>query len=102
MATKKTTTEEVKVEAKFIIAPRVTEKASMQSNHNAFTFVVKENATKKNLFDEIKKDHKVTPRAINITNLPKTKVFVRGKWGMKKGMKKAVVFLKKGDTIKLA
>jgi ribosomal protein L23 len=104
MATKKTTTEkeEVKNEAKFIIAPRVTEKASMQSSHNAFTFVVTSSATKRLLMDEIKKEYKVTPRAINITNLPATKVFVRGKWGMKKGMKKAVVFLKKGDTIKLA
>jgi ribosomal protein L23 len=104
MATKKTTTEKVesKNDVKFIIAPRVTEKASMQSSHNAFTFVVKASSTKRILMDEIKKEYKVTPRAINITNLPKTKVFVRGKWGMKQGMKKAVVFLKKGDTIKLA
>ena len=101
MATKKITKEK-KVEAKLIIAPRVTEKASLQSNANAYTFVVTKNATKHNLLEEIKKDHKVTPTAINIINLPARKVFVRGKIGTQSGIKKAVVFLKKGDTIKLA
>lgn len=105
MATKKLTTEDkVKAnnEAKFIIAPRVTEKASMQSNQNAFTFVVRGDATKLTLRDEIKKDYKVTPRAINITNIPRQWTFVRGRLGHKQGYKKAIVFLKKGDTINLA
>lgn len=102
MATKKTTTEEKKVEAKLIIAPRVTEKASVQSNVNAYTFVVANHATKLSLMDEIKKEYKVTPRAINITKLPRRNVFVRGKLGYQAGIKKAIVFLKKGDTIKLA
>jgi len=105
MQKKKTTTEESKnanVNAKLIIAPRVTEKASMQSNQNAFTFVVSGNATKVSLRDEIKKEYKVTPRAINITNIPRQWTFIRGKLGHKQGYKKAIVFLKKGDTIKLA
>ncbi|MEN9338040.1 MAG: ribosomal subunit protein large subunit ribosomal protein [Candidatus Parcubacteria bacterium] len=103
MATKKTTTEEkVVAQAKLIIAPRVTEKASMQSNQNAFTFVVRQDATKLSLRDEIKKEYKVTPRAINITNIPRQWTFVRGKIGHAAGFKKAVVFLKKGDTITLS
>ena len=106
MATKKSTTEETKAEvktiSKLIISPRVTEKASMQSAQNAYTFVVAKNATKVSLFEEIKKEYKVTPIAINITNLPRRKVFVRGKIGHQVGIKKAVVFLKKGDTIKLS
>lgn len=103
MATKKTTTEEGKVEdGKLIISPRVTEKASLQSNQNAFTFVVRGDATKLSLRDEIKKEYKVTPRAINITNIPRQWTFIRGKIGHKQGYKKAIVFLKKGDTIKLA
>lgn len=106
MATKKTTTKEVgevkAIEAKLIIAPRVTEKASTQSSANAYTFVVADHATKHTLLAEIKKEYKVTPRAINITKLPKTKVFVRGRFGVKAGMKKAIVFLKKGDVITLA
>ncbi|MFA6608484.1 MAG: 50S ribosomal protein L23 [Candidatus Paceibacterota bacterium] len=108
MATKKTKTEDKKViekkaiSSKLIIAPRITEKASMQSSANAYTFVVAKNATKHTLLEEIKKDYKVTPRAINITNIPSTNVFVRGKFGTKSGFKKAIVFLKKGDTINLA
>jgi large subunit ribosomal protein L23 len=102
MATKKPTTEEKgNAVEKLIIAPRVTEKASLQSNQNAFTFVVKASATKLSLRDEIKKEYKVTPRAINIVNIPRQWTFVRGRLGQKSGYKKAVVFLKKGDTIKL-
>lgn len=103
MATKKITTEEKKVvEAKLIIAPRITEKASMQSSANAYTFVVAKNATKHTLMDEIKKTFKVSPLSINIINLPARNVFVRGKFGTQAGLKKAVVFLKKGDVINLA
>lgn len=103
MQTKKTTTEEKKETiAKLIIEPRVTEKASMQSNQNAFTFVVRGSATKLTLRDEIKRDYKVTPRAINITNIPRQWTFVRGKLGHSQGFKKAIVFLKKGDSISLA
>ena len=105
MATKKTTTEkkgdDVKV-TKLIIAPRITEKASAQSSANAYTFVVAQHATKHTLLAEIKRDHKVTPKAINITSIPAQAVFVRGKFGTKSGIKKAVVFLKKGDVINLA
>lgn len=110
MAKKKATTDlpaqagekKEKETAKLIISPRVTEKASMQSNQNAFTFVVRGEATKVTLRDEIKRDYKVTPRAINITNIPRQWTFVRGKLGHTAGYKKAVVFLKKGDTITLA
>lgn len=105
MATKKTTTKEVAAvvaTGKLIIAPRVTEKASMQSSANAYTFVVEPHATKHTLLAEIKKEYKVTPRSINITKIPKTNVFVRGRFGVKAGMKKAIVFLKKGDVITLA
>lgn len=105
MATKKTTTKEIgekKVNTKLIISARVTEKASMQSSSNAYTFVVAKHATKLSLLDEIKKEYKVTPKAINITNLPVRNVFVRGKFGTQSGIKKAVVFLKKGDAINLA
>jgi hypothetical protein len=49
MATKKITTEDKKGETKkatsLIIAPRVTEKASLQSNANAYTFVVSKETT---------------------------------------------------------
>ncbi|MBP9866951.1 MAG: 50S ribosomal protein L23 [Candidatus Pacebacteria bacterium] len=105
MATKKTTIEkkdDVKAVAKLITAPRITEKASMQSSANAYTFVVAKNATKHTILAEFKKEYKVTPKAINITNMPRRNTFIRGKHGTQAGIKKAIVFLKKGDTITLS
>lgn len=105
MATTKTTTKEKKEDVKseaLIISPRITEKASLQSNANAYTFVVKKNATKGTLLDEIKKTYKVTPLAINITNVKGKNVFSRGKFGKRADVKKAIVFLKKGDSIALS
>ena len=103
MATKKTTTEKKEVvAAKVIMAPRITEKASMQSSANAYTFVIAKNATKHTVLAEFKKEYKVTPKAINITNMPRKNTFIRGKHGTQAGIKKAIVFLKKGDTITLS
>ena len=110
MATTKTTTKEVTeskdtkthIEAKVILAPRMTEKASQQSSANVYTFIVAKNATKHTVLAEIKKEYKVTPLAINITNMPRKNTFIRGKVGTQAGIKKAIVFLKKGDTIALA
>lgn len=100
---KKTTTNEKEVTTnKIIFAPRMTEKASAQSSANAYTFVVAKNATKHSVLAEIKKEYKVTPRAINITNMPTKNTFIRGKFGTQAGIKKAIIFLKKGDTIALS
>ena len=106
MAKKTTTTEDKAVKevvaTKVIIAPRITEKASAQSMANAYTFVVAKNATKHSVLAEIKKQYKVTPLAINITNMPRKYTFIRGKLGTQAGIKKSIVFLKKGDTIALS
>lgn len=102
MATKKTTTKEEVVKAdKLILSPRITEKASMQSMANAYTFVVHPSATKLSLLTEIKATYKVTPIKINITKIARQFTFIRGKMGSTAAIKKAVVFLKKGDTINL-
>jgi ribosomal protein L23 len=47
----------------------------------------------------VKELYKVTPVKVNIINLPAKIVFTRGKSGRKAGVKKAVVYLKKGDKI---
>ena len=72
------------------------------SNANAYTFIVKGNATKVSVRDEIKKTYKVTPKAINMVNVKGKNVFVKGKFGKKADSKKAIVFLKKGDSITIA
>ncbi len=104
MAKKTPTTEEKKevMANKIILAPHITEKASRQSNDNAYTFSVVKNATKHSVLAEIKKEYKVTPVKINITNMPLRNTFIRGKLGTQAGIKKAIVFLKKGDTIAIS
>lgn len=85
---------------KLIIKPYITEKAALQSKVNAYTFVVAENASKLELIKEIVRDYKVKPVKVNITVIPKKKVISRGRLGVEAGLKKAVVFLKAGDSIK--
>lgn len=103
MAKKIEKTETVTKDANAIIlAPRMTEKAAKMSELNAYTFMVKPSATKSEIVKEIVRLYKVTPVKVNITKIMNKIRFVRGNWGTKGGGKKAVVFLKKGDTISIA
>ena len=86
--------------ALIIKKPRITEKSGIQSEMlGVYTFEVTAEANKKNITKAIKEIYKVTPVKVNITHLPAKKVFSRGKVGMRSGVKKAVVYLKKGDKI---
>ncbi|MDO8575215.1 MAG: 50S ribosomal protein L23 [bacterium] len=82
-----------------IVGPRVAEKSALLSDKNIYTFVVTKDANKYKVYNAIKNKYKVEAVKINITNLPQKRVFVRGKWGKKSSLKKAVVFLKKGEKI---
>jgi len=80
--------------------PRITEKSGIQAETlGVYTFEVTDKANKKNITKAVKELYKVTPVKVNITNLPAKKVFSRGKVGRRSGVKKAVVYLKKGDKI---
>ena len=80
--------------------PRITEKSGIQAEAlGVYTFEVTTKANKKNVAKAIKELYKVTPVKVNITNLPAKIIFTRGKTGRKSGIKKAVVYLKKGDKI---
>tara|TARA_Y100000817_G_scaffold291612_1_gene263273 strand:+ start:342 stop:635 length:294 start_codon:yes stop_codon:yes gene_type:complete len=85
-----------------IKSPVITEKATGLSEQNKVIFKVHENASKISIKKNIEKIFKVKVIKINTINKkPKTKT-VRGKLGFKKGFKKAVVTLKKGQTIDLS
>lgn len=80
--------------------PRITEKSGLQAeNAGIYTFEVTDVSNKKNIAKAITEIYKVTPVKVNITKLPTKKIFARGKKGTKSGVKKAVVYLKKGDKI---
>lgn len=86
-----------------IVKPRITEKAVSNSEHNVYTFVVKRSANKYEVRDAVKALYNVTPVKVNIVNKKPAKRFVgsRGRSKQVSGMKKAYVYLKKGDTINL-
>lgn len=88
--------------ASVLIRPRVTEKATFESEKGVYVFNVSPRATKYDVAEAIKTTYKVTPRKINMVAVPSKKVRARGSrniFGTKSGGKKAYVYVKKGDTI---
>ena len=86
-----------------IVKPRITEKAVRLGEQNVYTFVVRRDATKRDVAAAIKALYNVTPVNVNIVNKTPRQVMSRAK-GRRltvAGMKKAYVYLKKGDTISL-
>ncbi len=87
-----------------IVKPRITEKAVGKSEQNVYTFVVARTATKYDVRDAVKALFGVTPVKVNIVNKTPRQYMsrVKGRTITEAGMKKAYVYLKKGDTIDLA
>ena len=81
--------------------PIITEKATILSEQNKTVFKVHEKANKKIIKKNIEKLFKVNVVKINIIN-QKTKIKIRqGKKSIKSGYKKAIITLKKGQSIDL-
>ncbi len=85
-----------------IVGPRITEKATQTAEKNVYVFNVTKDATKPAIAKAIQALYKVTPKKIAIAHTPAKKVFVRGKFGTKSGVRKAYVYLKDGDKIEIA
>ena len=84
-----------------VIQPIITEKATTLSEQNKVIFKVRNDASKKSIKKNIEKIFKVNVIKINIIN-KKTRVkSIRGKNVSKKGYKKAIITLKKGQSIDL-
>lgn len=86
-----------------IIKPRLTEKAVGQNDKNVYTFIVRRDATKFTVADAVKSLFKVTPVKVNIVNKSPRQFMSKSKGRTQSinGMKKAYVYLKKGDRIDL-
>lgn len=82
-----------------LMKPRITEKATMLAGANVYAFDLAPGMNKLAVAAEVKKVHGVTPVDVRVVTVPSKRVFVRGKWGVKQGGRKAYVQLKKGDTI---
>lgn len=96
-----TTTFSTKDISGVLLHPRVTEKATVLSERNIYTFDVAPRATSKDIVLALKKVYGVVPVKVNIVTIPSKKVRVRSKntFGVKPGGKKAYVYLKKGEVI---
>jgi large subunit ribosomal protein L23 len=85
-----------------LLRQRVTEKATDKSlNEGVYVFEVDRRSNKKDVREAVSIIYKVYPRKIAIVNTPRKKIFVRGKWGVRPGSKKAYVYLKDGDKIEI-
>jgi large subunit ribosomal protein L23 len=92
-----------RAEAHLLIKPYITEKATMLADgRNIYTFHIEPGANKGEIKKAIKSLYNVDALKIAIVNLPAKQVFSRGRSGVKSARKKALVYLKKGDTIEFA
>ena len=84
-----------------IIQPIITEKATILSEQNKTVFKVNKFASKSVIKKNIEKLFKVNVIKVNIINLKSKKKFKQGKISIKSGYKKAIITLKKGQSIDL-
>lgn len=86
--------------------PVVTEKAANESENRVYTFFVRETANKHRVSEAVEALYGVKPKKVRIARRPSKRKRVRipGRerdFGMTTAKKKAYVFLREGDTIKL-
>jgi len=84
-----------------IRSPIITEKATILSEQNKTVFKVHAKANKKNIKKNIEKLFKVDVIKVNIINRKAKVKLKQGKQSVKSGFKKAIVTLKKGQSIDL-
>ena len=85
-----------------IISPNITEKSTSLSEFNKVVFKVNKGASKNSIKRSIEKIFKVNVVKINTINLKGKSKMVKNRMTYKSGYKKAIVTLKKGQSIDLA
>jgi large subunit ribosomal protein L23 len=83
--------------------PRITEKAMLGNDNNVYAFEIAANATKHDVRDAVKAIWNVTPLKVHVVTRQPREVLSRARGRRMKieGLKKAYVYLKKGDKIDL-
>ena len=85
-----------------IISPVITEKSTNLSDQNKIVFKINRNANKKNVKKSIEKIFKVNVIKVNIINKKTRTKLTRGRKVKVVGYKKAIITLKKGQSIDLS
>ena len=85
-----------------ILSPNITEKSTAMSEYNKVVFKVNNKASKDSIKKSIEKIFKVNVVKINTINMRRKTKMVKNKKVFKSGYKKAIITLKKGQSIDLA
>ena len=85
-----------------IISPNITEKSTSLSEFNKVVFKVHKGSNKNSIKKSIEKIFKVNVIKINTINLKSKTKIIKNKKVFKSGTKKAIVTLKKGQSIDLS
>ncbi len=108
MATKTTTKEKVVAKPEYIYQygwviknPKITEKATKLAEANVYTFEVHPKANKKEIMMAITHIYGLIPLQVRTVNIHGSVTVKRNIKGRTRAMRKAYVYLKKGDTISL-
>ena len=86
---------------RFLLRPIISEKATVGAADGKYTFEVSMDANKVAIKKAVEEVYGVVPTDVNIMNKIGKKVRSGRKYGRTKRIKKAVVTLRKGDSIKL-
>ncbi len=82
-------------------SPHISEKASLLAESGVYTFKVRKDANKIEIKNEVEKKYKVNVTNVGIIKIPSKKIRVGRRQGTKKEYKKAMVQIKKGQSIDL-
>ncbi len=88
-----------------LVRPRITEKATALSERGVYVFEVSPRATKKTVAGAIEALYRVKPVRVHMVRLPQRNVPAGSRGGFPGkavAIKKAYVYLKKGETIDIA
>ncbi len=85
----------------FLVSPHVTEKATDSGEKNKYVFKVLPKANKKEIKKDVEDSYNVDVESVNIINVPRKKRRLGRQEGWKKGYKKAIVKVKKGQKIEI-
>ena len=85
-----------------IVSPNITEKSTSMSDFNKVVFKVDKKANKKSIIKNVEKIFKVNVTKVNIIYIRGKIKLVRNRKAYKPGYKKAIITLKKGQSIDLS
>ena len=89
----------IQIEHFVLESPHVTERARFLSEGGQYTFRVQESATKREIRNSVERMYGVHVEDVKVMTIPKKPRRRALTRGMKKGYKKAVVALRKGEAI---